>query len=217
MSILVIDAQNIKKVGSNLRNIDICFYMRKNELRTILKSERNNLSETEIENISQKVIKYLLRGFKWQGALVNVFLPIQKNKELNLYPLIEKIALLKGRITVNRSNFALKTMTPIHYQSDLEIKKNEYGIPEPVNGVEIEINEIDVVIVPMLGFNANGHRLGYGGGFYDRFLSQTKAACIKIGVCHTAEPITIQNIENTDISLDFLISPNGIRKFSNIT
>ena len=142
---------------------------------------------------------------------------IQKNKELNLYPLIEKITLLKGRVTVNRTNFAAKEMTPIHYQSDLQIKKNEYGIPEPVNGVEIEINDIDVVIVPMLGFNANGHRLGYGGGFYDRFLSQTKAACIKIGVCHTAEPITIQNIENTDISLDFLISPNGIRKFSNIT
>ena len=191
--------------------------MQKNELRNILKSERNNLSKTEIENISQAVIKHLLRGFKWQGTLVNIFLPIQKNKELNLYPLIEKITLLKGRVTVNRTNFATKEMTPIHYQSDLQIKKNEYGIPEPVNGVEIEIDEIDVVIVPMLGFNVNGHRLGYGGGFYDRFLSQTKAACIKIGVCHTAEPITIQNIENTDIRLDFLISPNGIRKFSNIT
>ena len=191
--------------------------MQKNELRNILKSERNNLSKTEIENISQAVIKHLLRGFKWQGTLVNIFLPIQKNKELNLYPLIEKIALLKGTVTLNRTNFTTKEMTPIHYQSDLQIKKNEYGIPEPVNGVEIEINEIDVVIVPMLGFNANGHRLGYGGGFYDRFLSQTKAACIKIGVCHTAEPITIQNIENTDISLDFLISPNGIRQFSNIT
>ena len=211
------DVQIIKKVGSKSRNIDICFQMQKNELRNILKSERNNLSKTEIENISQAVIKHLLRGFKWQGTLVNIFLPIQKNKELNLYPLIEKIALLKGRVTVNRANFATKEMTPIHYQSDLQIKKNEYGIPEPVNGVEIEINEIDVVIVPMLGFNANGHRLGYGGGFYDRFLSQTKAACIKIGVCHTAEPITIQNIENTDLSLDFLISPNGIRKFSNIT
>ena len=55
--------------------------MQKNELRNILKSERNNLSKTEIENISQAVIKHLLRGFKWQGTLVNIFLPIQKNKE----------------------------------------------------------------------------------------------------------------------------------------
>ena len=105
----------------------------------------------------------------------------------------------------------------VAWNGDPQNLKARGRILEPIGPAHLDLNQIAVVIVPALQVDGNGYRLGQGGGFYDRFLSQTKAACIKIGVCHTAEPITIQNIQNTDISLDFLISPNGIRQFSNIT
>jgi 5-formyltetrahydrofolate cyclo-ligase len=62
-----------------------------------------------------------------------------------------------------------------------QLKKNKWGISEPQQGTKIDPKQIDLVIVPLLAANRHGHRLGYGKGFYDRFLSDTRPDCLKIG------------------------------------
>lgn len=191
--------------------------MQKDQLRNAIKLERDQLSVNDLAQMSGLITNNLLGAFQWKKKRINVFLPIKQNKEIDLRDFIKKVLKLDGNICINRTDFSNKKMTPIEFNQELQIKNNKYGIPEPVEGKEVQMNDIDIVIVPLLCFNANGHRLGYGGGFYDRFLKLTKSTCIKIGVCHFAEPRAIHGIESTDMVLDFLVSPQGVRKFSIIT
>jgi 5-formyltetrahydrofolate cyclo-ligase len=94
------------------------------------------------------------------------------------------------------------------------IKPNKYGIPEPAgNGIEINPMQLDVVVVPLLGCDLNGNRLGYGGGFYDRFLAQCKPDCLKIGLDFYPPLDTKLPSESTDVRLDMLVWPEGVRSF----
>ena len=65
---------------------------------------------------------------------------------------------------------------------DVILKENKYGIPEPINGIQINSDIIDVVFVPLLAYDSKGNRVGYGKGFYDRFLENLGSKTIKIGL-----------------------------------
>ena len=72
---------------------------------------------------------------------------------------------------------------------------------------------IDVVFIPLLAYDAKGHRIGYGKGFYDRFLQQCKPETLKIGLSFFEAETSIIPHEFTDISLDFCVHPKGIYQF----
>ena len=94
-----------------------------------------------------------------------------------------------------------------------KIKKNEYNIPEPVNGLEVPSNKIDVVFVPLLAFDKTGNRVGYGKGFYDKFLSECKPDAIKIGLSFFEAEELISDIFEGDIKLDYCVTPNDVYSF----
>ena len=60
------------------------------------------------------------------------------------------------------------------------IEENKWKIPEPLNGIVFDIKQLDVVFVPLVVFDLLGHRIGYGNGFYDRFLAQCLPETLKI-------------------------------------
>jgi 5-formyltetrahydrofolate cyclo-ligase len=73
-------------------------------------------------------------------------------------------------------------MTHFLLTDNTKIKKNEYNIPEPVDGLEVPAIKIDVVFIPLLAYDKKGNRVGYGKGFYDKFLAECKPETIKIGL-----------------------------------
>jgi 5-formyltetrahydrofolate cyclo-ligase len=73
------------------------------------------------------------------------------------------------------------------------IKKNPYHIPEPIDGIEVPDAKIDVVFVPLLAYDKQGNRVGYGKGFYDNFLSKCKPETIKIGLSFYPPEDKIEN------------------------
>lgn len=92
-------------------------------------------------------------------------------------------------------------------------KTNRYGIEEPIDGIDMFPTEIDLVIVPLLSFDIYGNRVGYGKGYYDRFLRRCRKDCIKIGFSYF-EPIDqVEDINKFDVKLDFGITPNSIFAF----
>jgi 5-formyltetrahydrofolate cyclo-ligase len=93
------------------------------------------------------------------------------------------------------------------------IKKNEYNIPEPVDGLEVPATKIDVVFVPLLAFDKKGHRVGYGKGFYDKFLSECKPETIKIGLSFFEPEELISDVFEGDILLNYGVTPNTIYSF----
>ena len=93
------------------------------------------------------------------------------------------------------------------------IKNNEWGIPEPVNGIEIQPENLEVIFIPLLAFDKNGHRIGYGKGFYDRFLKKCSPQAIKIGLSFfEAEQENFKALP-TDIKLDFCVTPEKVYGF----
>lgn len=91
---------------------------------------------------------------------------------------------------------------------------NKWGISEIHDGISIHPNQIDIVLCPLIVCDLKGYRLGYGKGYYDKYLSQTSESCVKIGF-GIFEPIEhIYADTSTDIPLDYYISPTQVYSFT---
>ena len=96
---------------------------------------------------------------------------------------------------------------------DTVFKINKFGIEEPVDGIDMFPSEIDLVIVPLLGFDKKGNRVGYGMGYYDRFLKICRKDCLKVGFSYFDPLDHIDDINKFDVKLDFGITPDGVYQF----
>ena len=98
-------------------------------------------------------------------------------------------------------------------ETQFALVENEFGIPEPLAGIEIKPTELDIVFVPLFTIDSDGNRVGFGKGFYDRFLSKCNSNCIFIGL-HLFENIDeIDDVNEYDIKLDLCITPTKIIEF----
>lgn len=187
--------------------------MLKKELRQKYKELRQNLSTTEIENLSLVIANEILKLPIWDKTYFHVFLPIEEQKEVNTEFILHLLSGKDKEIVISKSDFATREMTHFLLTDNTRIQKNEYNIPEPVDGLEVPDTKIDVVFVPLLAFDKKGNRVGYGKGFYDKFLSQCKPETIKIGLSFFGPEEVIEDVFETDILLDYCVCPNGIYEF----
>jgi len=149
----------------------------------------------------------------WDVHYYHLFLPIESQKEVNTEFLFSKILQKNKKLVVSKSNFETHSMEHFLWSKTTQITKNAYGIPEPSDGIAVKDQEIEVVFVPLLAYDKKGNRLGYGKGFYDRFLSACKQETIKIGLSFfEAETALIDNSEN-DVRLDYCITPKRVYSF----
>jgi len=101
-----------------------------------------------------------------------------------------------------------------HLLSDNQhFEKNIYNIPEPVEGTVLEPAHIDVVFVPLLAFDKKGFRVGYGKGFYDRYLPLCRPNLIKIGFSFFEAVDRIADINEFDVPLNYCITPIRLYEF----
>ena len=154
----------------------------KTELRLEYKGLRQLLSDNEIEEKSLAIANKILTLPIWENTYFHIFLPITEQKEVNTEFILHSLSGKDKEIIVSKADFETRNMTHFLLTDNTKIKRNEYNIPEPVDGIEVPSNKIDVVFVPLLAFDKIGHRVGYGKGFYDKFLSECKPDAIKIGL-----------------------------------
>ena len=189
------------------------FKMNKTELRQKYKALRNSLSENEVEEMSLAVANKILTLPLWKKTYFHIFLPITEQKEVNTEFILHLLSGKDKEIIVSKADFQTRNMTHFLLTDNTKIKKNEYNIPEPVDGIEVPANKIDVVFVPLLAFDKKGHRVGYGKGFYDKFLSECKPDVIKIGMSFFEPEEIIEDVFEADIQLDYCVTPNEIYSF----
>lgn len=186
--------------------------MTKNQLRTLFKCKRNKLSEKQINFLSNEIsLNFKALNFDVFDKKICSFLPIKQSKEVNTYFLLESLINEKAKILLTKTNFQSKRIIPHLVHNIFQTKTNSLGIPEPIEDREIDVREIELIIIPLLGFDKYGHRVGYGGGFYDLFLKNTQAK--KIGVSLFDIIIEIDDLESHDIPLDYCITPFNIYSF----
>lgn len=187
--------------------------MLKKELRKKYKELRKTLSGNEIDELSIAIANNALTLPIWDKDTFHIFLPIERLNEVNTEFIMHILQGKDKNIVISKSNFETQEMTHYLLTDNTKLKINEYGIPEPINGILFNTQNIEVVFVPLLAFDRKGNRVGYGKGFYDTFLNQCKTNTIKIGVSFFNEEQEIADTYKHDIKLDFCITPNKIYSY----
>jgi len=189
----------------------------KKSLRQKAKAERQKLTQEEIEDKSLAIANQLLRmdtlpngKLVWDKLYYHLFLTIEEQKEINTEYILQILAGKDKEIVISKCDFATLEMTHFLLTDNTKIKKNSYSVPEPVDGLEVPVAKIDVVFVPLLAYDMQGNRVGYGKGFYDNFLRKCKPETIKIGLSFFPPQEKIDDVSENDVKLDFCVTPEKV-------
>lgn len=186
--------------------------MEKAVIRKKYQTLRSALSQETIDNFNIQIANNILELPIWSGTTYHIFLPIEGKKEVDTEYILH---ILQGRdksIIVPKVNF--KTFELEHYllQENTTLQLSAYGIPEPTSGIVLNPDQFDVVFVPLLAYDTLGNRIGYGKGFYDRFLAQCSPTTKFVGLSFF-KPEKIITASSTDIPLHYCVSPSQVFSF----
>ena len=187
--------------------------MNKKEARKKSKEERQKLSFEQVDEKSLAIANQLVQMDIWNKTYYHLFLPIEEQKEVNSEYILNILQAKDKEIVISKSDFATTSMTHYLLTDNTKIKKNVYNIPEPINGLLVPSEMIDVVFVPLLAYDKLGNRVGYGKGFYDKFLSECKPDVIKIGLSFFEPEDLIDDVFENDVKLDFCVTSERVIYF----
>lgn len=186
--------------------------MKKTELRTLYKHKRNQFSLFEIQENSMKILENLKKMPIWEKSSYHIYIPIEKQKEINTYLIINYLFSLHKSVIVPKIEG--DKMKNCKIGRNVEWNLGKFDIPEPKSFQLVHNDVIEVVFVPMLICDQSGNRVGYGGGFYDRFFHALKQDVLKIGLNYFSPIAKISDVESTDVPLDYCVTSNEIVSFS---
>lgn len=189
--------------------------LKKAQVRRLYLEKRASLPLQDYQLRNQQLVQQFFDFFSFQSIqYVHCFLSIVNKKEPDTWPIIQNLQSQEVTVVVSRSD--LKDNVLYHYPLTPKtvLKPNRWGIPEPAAGGEaFPVQKIDAVVVPLLAFDRYGHRVGYGKGYYDRFLIQCRPNTKKIGLSLEPPVEKIEDIDTLDIRLDFCVTPERVWAF----
>ncbi len=186
--------------------------MDKKLLRKKYVEKRTELSQQDVDDMSIAIANQLLSLPIWKANFMHLFLSIESKKEVNTSYILSVLQGKDKEVIVPKvssegdlEHYVLTDSTPL--------KNNRWGIPEPISGIRIPENQIEVVFVPLLAFDTQGHRIGYGKGMYDGFLKKCRPDVIKVGLSFfDAEP-PFKELFSSDIPLNYCVTPKKTYRF----
>ena len=183
-------------------------------LRSHYKKKRLSLTKQEVDHLSQRVCKQLDQLNIWKFKHYHIFISISKYNEVDTSSIINKLKSKQKIIIVPK--ISNNELVHVAINDETEFSLNKYGIEEPSNGNHFIIENLDLIFIPLLAFDLEGHRVGYGKGYYDKFLKLTNNSSLKIGLSFFDPINKIQDIDDNDVKLDYCITPTQVHKFDNL-
>lgn len=178
---------------------------KKRKLRNEVLADRQQLSEQQWVNKSNQIIQLLLDSDVYKKSkVIHTYVSMNKRREVCTDNLLKHLFDDRKRVVVPITNFSDKTLSHSEIDAENELVANKWGVREPKSINPVEISEIDLIIVPMAAADKDGNRLGYGRGFYDRFLDMTDAT--KIGLTFHDFLFDEIPVEEFDVKLDVIIT-----------
>jgi 5-formyltetrahydrofolate cyclo-ligase len=190
--------------------------MTKAELRKIYLEKRRQLSVAEIAKASNEIAERFFREIDLSLVRnLSTFIRIAKFGEIDTSTIYYRIWKDQAwiRTFAPRSDLATGEMANVVIYPDTPFIENQWGVREPASGDEIDPQDLDLIIVPLLAVDAAGHRVGYGKGFYDRFLSKCRPDCLKVGLNYFEPDERIVDVGEHDIKLDACVTPTEVFRF----
>jgi len=168
-------------------------------LATISSEARQGASHTACARLMQ------LPAFE-SAAVVMLFMPLKD--EVDLLPLALRCFQMGKTVCVPRVNWERRDMIAVEVMSfdDHVMEVDEHGVRSPRDGRPVVVNTIDLVVVPGVAFDAQGNRLGRGGGYYDRFLKRLATSTATIGLAFDQQIVDEVPVDERDIRVDMVVT-----------
>ena len=181
-------------------------------LRKSFKKQRSLLDINQVKGLSKRIFENLLELNIWDKSFYHLYLSNEINNEVETDEIVNLLFMKNKRVFVPK--ILGKDLLNIEIDNNTNYFLNQLGIREPISSNQKDASLLEVIFVPLLIFDKLGHRVGYGGGYYDKFLVNIKDDVFKIGLS-LFDPIDkIKDIEKHDISLDYIITPKRVYDFT---
>ncbi len=189
--------------------------MIKSALRTIYRDKRKALSEKDRLKLDDLVLIQFQQLSLPDMQVLMSYMPIATHNEVNTLPITDYVSFkIPGlRLAYPKINYDEVSMQAIEVNDSTEFETDRHGIAEPVAGDVIPPHELEMIFVPLLAYDKNGYRVGYGKGFYDRYLEHCSDDVIRIGFSYFEPEPVISDVNEFDIPLNFAITPERIYEF----
>ncbi len=183
--------------------------MLKKEARKLFKEKRNGISYPERMKWDDLILIQFQAAMLPYIDYVLSFYPIDDYKEINSFLITDylhfrnpNLHICYPKMTSDEGN-----MQAIICEADSIFEGSKFGIMEPVDTDMADPKLIDMVIIPLLAFDEKGYRVGYGKGFYDRYLQNCRPGCLKIGLSYFEAIEAVDDAAGFDVPLNFCITP----------
>lgn len=190
--------------------------MTKQELRKIYLQKRQALSEAEYGQLNFQLYQNFFSNIDLSFIkTIHTFLPIHAKKEPDTWLIIDRIKREYPhiRMSIPRVNNQKGELENFFFEGLHQVTTNDWGIQEPKQGIPTEPEKIDLVFVPLLAFDLQGQRVGYGKGYYDKFLKTCRPDCAKIGLSLFEPEKEISGTTTLDVPLNFCVTPTRVHQF----
>lgn len=190
--------------------------MNKADLRKIYLQKRQALSEAEYAQLNFQIYQQFFAKIDLSFInVIHIFLPVISKHEPDTWLIIDRLRreFPHIRISIPKSDTRQNTLENFYFEGLHQLVTSAWGIQEPKQGIPTEIEKIDLVLVPLLAFDKAGHRVGYGKGFYDRFLKGCRPDCLKAGLSFFEAEEILTDADELDVPLNLCVTPAGIIHF----
>ena len=174
---------------------------------------RKLLSEEQYSTRNQSLLTQFLSSEFMLSETFHVFLPIKRNKEVDTWMIVKRLATSNKKIIISSTDFEQNSMSHFWLEKETNIEENEYGIPEPKQATKADIEQTDCILIPLVAWDSLGSRIGYGKGYYDSLIHSIKKSVIKVGLSLSPGFDSFPFMEEHDQNLDFCVTPFEVIKF----
>ena len=181
----------------------------KNELRKRILKIRNNMSKEDVEKNSRAITDRITSLDIYKQSKV-VFIYMDFKNEVMTSNLIRHMLSEKKRVVIPYTDTINTVLIPSEITREADLKLNPFGYYEPKNISPVNIEEIELVIVPGVVFDKNLNRIGFGKGYYDKILNKLKPSAKKLAVAHEFQVLEIIPAEEHDVKMDMIITEKNI-------
>ncbi|MBF0381500.1 MAG: 5-formyltetrahydrofolate cyclo-ligase [Magnetococcales bacterium] len=186
----------------------------KKNVRDTIRKQRQSMTSGQVASFSRSIIDYVLEFKPFLLArTVAFYLPIDNEVDTSYLLNSHKIKTKKLCLPVVRPK---QKLVFAHFKPGDPLQKGAYGIKEPSSSDWLEIGSIDLFLLPLVGFDPEGTRLGYGGGYYDRALSTVKTDRKKpviVGLAFQFQGVAQLPNATHDVPLHHVVTENGVQSF----
>jgi 5-formyltetrahydrofolate cyclo-ligase len=192
--------------------------MNKREVRQQFLAQRQSLAPAVYAQLNLELYHRFFSSVDLSFVrTLHTYLPIERNKEPDTWPIIDRIRreFVNVRIVISRAN-ANGELENFYFEGLHQLETSAWGISEPRQGIPAPIDKIDMVIVPLLAVDQNGQRVGYGKGYYDRFLKKCRTDCKSIGLSFFEPIAKIDDADNMDVRLTACVTPSQFIEFTQL-